>query len=518
MNIKYRPDKILPSSKIAYPNRRFFKTIVFFTVVMVLMLVLTANLLIVKGSPTSQTAQNILALTTTNIVPAADAYVNSASPSTNYGSSTQLRGDGSQVVLSYLRFNVSGLSGAVTSATLRIYANSFSNGGYSIHGVSNNTWAEGTITYANAPAVGSVMGSSGAFGAGVWTSIDVTAYVTGNGSYNLALTVSGSSAISFASRESGAQSPQLVVVTGAESTATKTPTPSRTPTKTRTPATTPTKTPTKTPTPRTSATPTPIPTTSGSVVLVGAGDISSCSNDNDEATARLLDSIPGTVFTAGDNAYEDGTYTEYTNCYNPTWGRSFSRTHPSPGNHEYDAPGAAGYFKYFNNVAAYYAYNLGSWRVYSLDSEIDVTSTSAEVTWLTSDLASHPSLCVLAYWHQPRWSSGSTHGSNSSMQSLWSTLANAGTDLVINGHEHNYERFTEMDASGAAASPGLREIIVGTGGESHYPFGTPLSTSQVRNNSTFGVIKLTLSSGSYAWQFVPVAGSTFTDSGSSKCH
>jgi Predicted phosphohydrolases len=253
-------------------------------------------------------------------------------------------------------------------------------------------------------------------------------------------------------------------------------------------------------------------------VFVGAGDISSCTNNNDEATSKLLDAIPGTVFAAGDNAYIDGSYTEYINCYDPTWGRHKARTKPIPGNHDYQTSGAAGYFQYFNNVPAYYAFNLGSWRIYALNSELSVTATSTQVTWLQDDLAANPSQCVLAYWHKPRWSSGSNHGSNSAMQTLWQVLYNAGAELVINGHEHNYERFAEMNASGAVVSQGLREFVVGTGGNSHYPFGTALSTSQVRNSSTYGVLKLTLRSGGYDWQFVPVAGSTFTDSGSGSCH
>jgi hypothetical protein len=445
----------------------------------------------------------------------ADAYVNAGSPSTNYGTLATLRGDGSPVVRSYLRFNLQGLTGAVTRATLRVFANSSSGGGTdNIQSVSDNTWGESTITYANAPAVGSVLGSSGSFGAGVWTNVDVTAYITGNGTYNLALSVPGATAISFASREAGANAPQLVVETGGGSVPTSTATPVSNPTST------PNATTTRTPTPNATNTPTPTPgaTASGSVVLVGAGDISSCGNNNDEATAKLLDNIPGTVFTAGDNAYTDGTYTQFVDCYNPTWGRSKARTNPSPGNHDYNTAGATGYFQYFNNVASYYAYNLGSWRIYALDSEISVAATSAQVTWLQNDLAANPSFCVLAYWHKPRWSSGTTHGSNLSMQTLWQVLYNAGADLVINGHEHNYERFAEMNASGSTVSPGLREIVVGTGGESHYPFGTALSGSQVRNGTTYGVVKLTLSASGYAWQFVPVAGSTFTDSGSSNCH
>jgi len=231
-----------------------------------------------------------------------------------------------------------------------------------------------------------------------------------------------------------------------------------------------------------------------------------------------LDGIAGTVFTAGDNVYDSGTYTEYINCYDPTWGRHKTRTKPVPGNHEYSTSGASGYFQYFNNIPAYYAYNLGAWRIYALNSEVDVSASGAQATWLQSDLSANPKLCVLAYWHKPRWSSGSTHGNTSNMQAIWQILYNADAELVINGHEHNYERFAEMNASGSAVSSGLREIVSGTGGMSHYGFGTTLSTSQVRNSSVFGVLKLTLNSSSYSWQFVPVAGSTFTDTGSSNCH
>jgi len=463
-------------------------------------------------------------------IPNADAYVESAHSSTNYGSLTTLRADGSPVVRGYLRFNVQGLAGAVTRATLRVYANSAANG-YDIKGVSNNTWVESTITYNNAPAVGSVLGSFGSFGGGAWTNVDVTAYVTGNGTYNLGLTTPGSTAISFASREAGANAPQLIVETASGSIASPTVTrtatslSSATPGSTSTATSTPNATNTRTPTaiPSSTSTPPTIPTAtsttaSGSVVLVGAGDISICSNNNDDQTALLLDNISGTIFTVGDNVYASGTSTEYANCYDPTWGRNKARTKPVPGNHDYNTSGAAGYFQYFNNPPAYYAYDLGAWRIYALNSEISASATSAQVTWLQNDLAANPKLCVLAYWHQPRWSSGSTHGSNSGMQTLWQILYNAGADLVINGHEHHYERFAEMNATGSAVSPGLREFVVGTGGNSHYGFGTILSASEVRNGTTYGVLKLTLSASGYAWQFVPVAGSTFTDSGSTNCH
>ncbi len=457
----------------------------------------------------------------------ADSYVESSNPGTNYGSVNQIRVDGSPDVRSYLRFNVQGLSGAVTSATLRVYANSAVTAGYDARSVSNNTWTESGITYNNAPPVGNVIGSTGNINSNTWTSVNVTSYVTGNGSYNFGLTTSGSTALSLASREAGADAPQLVIQQGgAAPTATRTPTAANTPTlaatptKTSTSASNPTQTPTRTPTP---SGPTQTPTrtatpSSGDAVLVGAGDISTCSDNNDEATAKLLDGISGTVFNAGDNAYSSGTLTEYNNCYNPTWGRHKSRTKPSPGNHEYQTSGASGYFQYFNNPAPYYAYNLGAWRIYSLNSEIDVSASGAQGTWLQSDLAANPKQCVLAYWHKPRWSSGSTHGSTSGMQAIWQILYNAGADVVVSGHEHNYERFAQMNASGATVTQGLREFVVGTGGVGHYGFGSALASSQVRNSSTFGVLKLTLHAGSYDWQFVPIAGSTFTDSGSSNCH
>jgi hypothetical protein len=456
----------------------------------------------------------------------ADAYVDSNNRSRNYGSSTTLRADGSPIVRSYLRFNLQGLGGTVTRATLRVYANSASSGGFQVRGVSSNSWGESTITYNNAPPVGNVLVSSGSFGSSGWKSVDITSYITGNGTYNLAITTSSSTAINFRSRESGALAPQLVIETlgnlpsTSTPTATGTSTPTNTPTPTDTAISTSTATPTDNPTstPTSDATSTPTSNPADSVVLVGAGDIANCSRTQDELTAQLLDNIPGTVFTAGDNAYIDGSYTEYLNCYDPTWGRHKSRTKPSPGNHEYLTSGAAGYFQYFSNIPSFYAYNLGSWRIYALNSEISVSATSAQVTWLQDDLATNPSQCVLAYWHKPRWSSGANHGDTTAMQTLWQVLYDMGADLVVNGHEHNYERFAEMNASGAPVSPGLRQIVAGTGGAGLYPFGSPHPASQVRNNTTYGVLKLILRAGGYDWEFVPAAGSTFTDSGSGNCH
>ncbi len=258
-------------------------------------------------------------------------------------------------------------------------------------------------------------------------------------------------------------------------------------------------------------------TSADEAILVGAGDISSCDNDNDEATAKLLDAIPGTVFVLGDNVYIDGTYRDFTDCYHPTWGRHKDRTKPVPGHHEYFTPDATGYFTYFSSTPAYYAYDLGTWRIYALNSEIDVSATSPQVAWLKNDLDANRRLCSLAYWHKPLWSSRYEDGSDATFETLWKTLHDAGAELVVNGHIHNYERFKEMDAEGRAASPGLREIVAGTGGVNHDGYVRSLPTSGVRNADTYGVLKLTLSPARYSWQFIPVAGESFTDSGTTSC-
>lgn len=258
-----------------------------------------------------------------------------------------------------------------------------------------------------------------------------------------------------------------------------------------------------------------------SYVLVGAGDISKCgssSNDNDERTARLLDRIPGTVFTTGDNVYDKGTAQEFKECYDPTWGRHKSRTKPVPGNHEYKTSGASGYYNYFKNTPPYYVYMLGNWRIYALNSEIDVSANSAQAKWLKNDLAASNKKCVMAYWHQPRWSSGSDHGSDPKMQAFWEILYNAKAELVIAGHEHNYERFAPMDKNGKKVKVGLQQIVVGTGGASLDGFDDILPASRVRNSNTHGVLKLTLSPGKYSWEFIPVGKKTFTDKGSKACH
>jgi hypothetical protein len=264
-------------------------------------------------------------------------------------------------------------------------------------------------------------------------------------------------------------------------------------------------------------------------VLVGAGDISSCDDlSGAEATAKLIEKIPGTVFAAGDLAYPDGTDEQFAKCYNPTWGRFKARTRPAAGNHEYHSDGASGYARYFGAIAGdpkkgYYSYELGGWHIVVLNSECEEVggcdTASPQGQWLHEDLAQHPVTCTLAYFHKPLFSSGAKHGNDPLMKPLWEILYNAGADVVVNGHDHDYERFALQDSNGKAdSSHGMREFVVGTGGKNHRPFAAPKPNSEVRNADTFGALKLTLHAKSYDWQFIPEAGKTFTDSGSDVCH
>jgi len=272
-------------------------------------------------------------------------------------------------------------------------------------------------------------------------------------------------------------------------------------------------------------------------VLVGAGDISSCGQENDSLTADLLDQVVANatgevvVFAAGDNAYESGTIEEYEQCYDPTWGRHKARTRPVPGNHEYGTGNAQGYFEYYGAIAGdpsqgYYSYDLGDWHIIVLNTndhceEIACSNSSAQANWLRADLEAHPAFCTLAIWHEPLFSSGRVHGSSQFVKPLWNVLYAAGADVVVNAHEHNYERFAPQTPAGALEKDyGIREFVVGTGGESHdREPETRLPNSEIANDDTFGVLKLTLHPAGYDWEFMPEQRhGKFSDSGSGGCH
>lgn len=454
----------------------------------------TTDRSVTAGAPTSGSL---------TFIAEADARVKASNPTQNYGSGATLQVDGASDsgLESFLQFTVTGVSSKVQHAVLRLFVtDNGTNDGPAIY-LTDNSWKEKDINWNNRPQPSSdVLDNKGSIDPNSWVEYNVTSRVTGDGTFSFVLIADSNDGVVFSSRQ-GSKPPQLELTfgDGVTTTSESTSTPSSAPTISANTADTPT-------------------TSAGGVIFVGAGDISECDNNNDELTAQLLESIPGTVFTTGDNAYNDGSPSQYADCYNPTWGRLKDRTKPIPGNHEYRTKDAAGYFQYFNNIQPYYAYDLGSWRIYALNSEINVSENSPQVIWLLADLATHPSKCVLAYWHQPRWSSGNHHGSNTEYQTLWQILYSAGAELVLNGHEHNYERFAPMNATGQPDPMGMREFVIGTGGRDHYGFGSPLPTSEVRDSTSYGVLKLTLRDTGYDWEFVSAEGSTFTDRGSAECH
>ena len=255
-------------------------------------------------------------------------------------------------------------------------------------------------------------------------------------------------------------------------------------------------------------------------IFAGAGDIANCATGHPEATAKLLDSIGGTVFALGDNAYPSGSAEDYRTCYDTTWGRHKSRTRPVAGNHEYDSAAAAPYYEYFGGAAGpaglgFYSYDLGNWHIVALNSNIAAGGSSPQAQWLRDDLRGHPAQCTLAYWHFPLFSS-STHGNIATMGEVWRILSDNGADVVLAGHDHVYERFAPQDAAGTAdPARGIREFVVGTGGAPPYPFVNVKANSEVRL-STNGVLRLALKAGGYDWTFIPTAGAG--DSGSAACH
>ncbi len=604
---------------------------------------------------------------------------------------------------SYLRFAVSGLSGSVVSATLRVRALSALSTGYRVFGVADDTWLEKKITYASAPpAAATATGSSGAVKTNSWTSIDVTPLVTGNGDVDFELAGTSSTALSLASREAGANAPQLLVTTaptGGDTTPPTTPALALTlddsngfdavsgttffynpngasggaftvtaqtddpesgiaevdfPAALGNVATSATATPyaahyvwapgaadqgaetvtakngaglvspatfalspdSTAPTvaiqcnlnpcngsylgrvdvslaaadgtgsgvrsveyttdgsdPATSGTAytgsfsvdsttdvravavdnvgnvgtaemqVPVTPADGDPVIAAAGDIAcdptdagynggsgSPSTCNELATSNLL--VGGgftAVLTLGDNQYEAGALTAFQQSFDQSWGRLKPIIHPSLGNHEYGTKGAAGYFSYFGAAAGpvgqgYYSFDIDSWHLIALNANCAKVggcgAGSPEEQWLRADLATHPGQCTLAFWHQPHFSTG-THGNDDAganpTLAFWQDLYAAHADLVLNGHDHDYERFALQDPAGNPDPNGIREIVVGTGGRSHTQFHTVSATSEIRDATTYGVLELTLHSTSYDWRFVPAVGA-FTDAGSQTCH
>jgi calcineurin-like phosphoesterase family protein len=435
------------------------------------------------SGPTTTATPGVLRLTTVE-----DAYVNADRPDQNYGAADVLRVDGSPAARAYLRFDLRSVQGAPTTARLRILATSDSDQGFVVSRAGEG-WTEAALTFADAPAASDALTiPSGPVSAGARTDVDVTRLVSGDGPLSLVLTAPGPTNVALASREAGAPA-ELVLDF------------------------------------RTS--PPPPPPRGGEASLVAVGDIADCRSTADEATARLVARSPGTLATLGDTVYESGSPQQFADCYAPAWGRFRNRTRPTIGNHEYLTRDAAGYFDYFGAASGaadrgYYSYDLGAWHVVVLNSNCarvgGCQHGSPQERWLAADLAAHPAMCTLAYWHHPRFSSG-VHGDFEQMQDVWQTLEDAGADLVLTGHDHDYERFAPQTATGAAdPARGIVEFVVGTGGKNLRPIRDVRPNSVIRNDQTYGVLRLRLRPSGYDWRFAPVPGSSFSDSGSAACH
>jgi hypothetical protein len=440
---------------------------------------------------------------TVSLKPVADAVVNSAAPRRNFGRTRALHVDRRPTERAYLRFRVKRLAGPIRRATLRLYATRVRGHGLRVAAVRSHRWSERRITFATAPRPGATVARTQVAGRG-WIVFDVTRLVRRAGTVDLALASAAPTGhIAFASRETGGHAPRLVVTSGASND--------------------------------------PVVAAAGNIACDptapefngGNGTTTDC---HQKATSDLLAGTKlAAILTLGDAQYGCGGYSAYQQAYGPSWGRFLSITHPTPGNHDYVATGgsncdptghAGGYFRYFGAAAgqfgrSYYSFDVGDWHVVSLDSQCSAVGGcgvgSPEETWLRADLAAHPAKCTLAYWHYPVFSSG-IEGSRPDAATLWADLDQAGAEIVLTAHEHDYERFAPQHIDGTASARGIREFVVGTGGRMLHAFSTVRANSQVRNNSTWGVLELTLHASSYDWRFAPIVGATFTDSGSSPCY
>jgi hypothetical protein len=451
--------------------------------------------------------------TSSTLAPVADSYVQADKPGTNFGTATSIKVDGSPVTVSYLRFEVKGLGAPVAKATLTVFTPTAASTSINVRPVADNGWSEVGLTYTNRPPAGATaIPSALPIVANTTLSYNVTRLVSGDGLYSFALDTSSSNSKSLPSRENATESqrPKLIIETG------PTPTPTATATATGPPAPT--------------GTPTPPPTTPGQGgVVAAAGDIacvpgqivgSSCQHGV-VSDAILADTAIDTVLALGDNQYDAGTLTEYQGSYDQTWGRFKGKTRPVPGNHEYSTANAAGYYGYFGPLAGdatkgYYSFDVGAWHFIAMNSEKDYSPTGAQMAWLRSDLAAHPSKCVAAYWHRPRWSTGN-NGDSTRMAPAVQILYDANADLILSGHDHDYERFQPLNPSGIRDDArGIVSIVSGSGGRSHYmPVGR--DTTVTMDRTSYGYSRLVLHEDSAEVSFVPAVG-IYADSFTLTCH
>lgn len=503
--------------------------------------VLTLSLLIVSRANTS-----IVKAINTQVVinPFEDAHVRADIPTTNYGTRTAIEVDGSPLETTYLKFNLPSAD-TLLSATLRLYVTNSSGGPVSVRSVTDNTWQESTITYNTRPLVGSAFSTFNGGSSGTWIEVNVTSGLTGKlgQTVSLAMDETNSDGIFFSSKESSTNRPELILQL---QTSDPSPTPASTIVPTVPPL--PTPTPIVEPTPTIDPTtppiePTPTPVSSSDPIIVAAGDmvadLSKTPGSKHVAVSDLIISInPAAVLALGDVQYENGEYTNFTRYYEPSWGRFVNITYPTVGNHEYNSPNTAaqGYFDYYTQKfggegntsqrpgargQGYYSFDVGNWHLIALNTQCSKAGGcgvgSPQERWLRADLAAHTNRCVLAFWHIPLYSSGGRANSNS--KAFWQALYDFNADLVLTGHDHTYERFAPMNAnSGLDNVRGIRSFVVGTGGKNHTNKANNAPNSQLFNNDSFGVLKLTLHPESYDWQFQSIPGNTLSDSGSASCN
>lgn len=265
-----------------------------------------------------------------------------------------------------------------------------------------------------------------------------------------------------------------------------------------------------------------VPPPSGPTTVLAAGDIGWCGLVGSALTAQILDRVPGLVLALGDLAYPVGSFNDFARCYEPTWGRHRSRTRPAPGNHDYDTPGAAAYYTYFESLAGppgdgYYVFTTGGWLIYSLNSNVPMGRGSPQYTWLENEMRRSSTRCALAYWHHPLFSSA-VNGDNPETKPLWDLLYAGGVDVVLNGHDHVYERFLPQSPDGVLdRTRGLRQFTVGTGGAELTRFVRRRPNSAATYVG-YGVLKLTLLSDRFDWEFLPTESGAFSDAGFDLCH
>jgi hypothetical protein len=479
-------------------------------VVLLPVLTLTALRIIVEDKPEVHAF---------SFAPSTDWYVSAEAPDRAFNDRWLRTGNSTRHhAQTYLRFQVDGVTGDVSRVTLRVHAASANRGGFLVVAVPSDAWPGHATTYRDALPLGPVIGSSGPIDRPGWVAADLDLPLARQGPVLLTLVAASTASARYASGETGETAPRLVIETTTGDNSPRVP----------------------------ASGPAPPAGADRTVRVVAAGDIAcdpTAPTDLEEgptvgprcrqqATSDMALSLrPDAVLPLGDNAYTNGSLANYRRWFEPTWGRLDRISHPVPGNHEYitsaESVGGAGYFAYFRARAGevskgWYSFDLGGWHLIALNGECPPAGScgpgSPQERWLRADLAAHAAnTCVLAYWHEPRFSSG-WHGNDPRFDAFWDALYRAGAEIVLNGHDHDYERFAPQDPDGRLdPAKGIRQFVVGTGGGSLRQFRTVQPNSEVRGNSSLGVLQLDLQPEGYSWRFVPAAGGSFTDSGAGSC-